>query len=122
MRRRPGYFGTLLTNLRRHDRGPSRDHRERLAGPHRGGRPGGRAPPLIPTDHRWGSVVVTIDRPERRNAVGLEPLVELRRAIDDARERQLRVLVLTGAGGTFCAGADLTEVESDGFFAALRSV
>jgi enoyl-CoA hydratase len=77
---------------------------------------------VIRTVHRWGSVVVTIDRPERRNAVDLDTLVELRRAIDEARERQVRVFVLTGEGGTFCAGADLTGVESDGFFAALRSV
>ena len=77
---------------------------------------------MIRAEHRWGYVVLTIDRPERRNAVDLETLVELRRAIDDARERQVRVLILTGAGGTFCAGADLTGVESDGFFAALRAV
>ena len=32
------------------------------------------------------------------------------------------MLVLNGAGGTFCAGADLTGVEGDGFFAALRGV
>jgi enoyl-CoA hydratase len=54
--------------------------------------------------------------------VDLETLVALRVAIDEARERQVRVLVLNGAGGTFCAGADLTGVESDGFFTALRSV
>jgi enoyl-CoA hydratase len=77
---------------------------------------------VIRAEHRWGSVVLTIDRPERRNAVDLDTLVELRVAIDEARERQVRVLVLTGAGGTFCAGADLTGVESDGFFAALRGV
>jgi enoyl-CoA hydratase len=77
---------------------------------------------VIRADHRWGYGLVTIDRPERRNAVDLETLVELRAAIDDARERQVRVLVLNGAGGTFCAGADLTGVESDGFTAALRSV
>lgn len=77
---------------------------------------------MIRADHRWGYAVVTIDRPERRNAVDLDTLLELRRAIDEARERQVRALILTGAGGTFCAGADLGGVESDGFFAALRAV
>ncbi len=77
---------------------------------------------MIRAEHRWGSVVLTIDRPERRNAVDLDTLVQLRTALDEARERQVRVVVLTGAGGTFCAGADLTGVESDGFFDALRSV
>ena len=65
-------------------------------------------------------MVVTMDRPERRNAVDLATLIELRDAI--ARARASRVLVLTGAGGTFCAGADLTGIESEGFVAALRDV
>ena len=62
---------------------------------------------MIRADHRWGYVVVTIDRPERRNAVDLDTLVELRRAIDEARERQVRALCSPAPGGTFCAGADL---------------
>ena len=77
---------------------------------------------MIRTDLRWGYGVVTIDRPERRNAVDLETLVALREAIDSAREREVRALVLTGAGGTFCAGADLTGVGVDGFAESLRRV
>ena len=53
-------------------------------------------------------VVVTIDRPEVRNAVDSDTAVQLvecfrRFAADD----ELRVAVLTGAGGNFCAGFDL---------------
>jgi enoyl-CoA hydratase len=77
---------------------------------------------VIHTDWRWGVGVVTIDRPERRNAVDHEALVALRAAIDEARDRSVRALVLTGASGTFCAGADLTGVEDEGFGQALRSV
>ena len=66
--------------------------------------------------------VVTIDRPERRNAVDHPTLVELRAALDEARERSVRAFVLTGAGGAFCAGADLTGVEGAGFAKALRAV
>ncbi len=77
---------------------------------------------MIRTDLRWGYGVVTIDRPERRNAVDLETLVALREAIDAAREREVRALVLTGAGGTFCAGADLNGVDVDGFTDSLRRV
>lgn len=65
---------------------------------------------------------VTLDRPERRNAVDLATLDELRAAIDQARAEGTRVLVLCGAGGTFCAGADLTGVEGQGFAAALTGV
>jgi enoyl-CoA hydratase len=66
--------------------------------------------------------VATLDRPERRNAVDLDTLIELRAVIDEARAEQARVLVLCGASGTFCAGADLTGVEGPGFGAALTGV
>jgi enoyl-CoA hydratase len=55
--------------------------------------------------------VVTIDRPERRNAVDAPTaaaLVEAFRRFDG--DASLSVAVLTGAGGTFCAGADLKAI------------
>ena len=55
--------------------------------------------------------VVTIQRPERRNAVDrptAEALAEAFRAFD--ADEALRVAVLTGAGGCFCAGADLRAI------------
>lgn len=53
-------------------------------------------------------VIVTLDRPERRNAVDFETGVRLRQAFEafEADDTAL-VAVLTGAGGAFCAGADL---------------
>lgn len=64
--------------------------------------------------------LVTIDRPERRNALNHEALEQLL----DAHRRSVnaRVLVLTGAGGHFCAGADLLSVEDGTFTALLRKV
>lgn len=55
-----------------------------------------------------GVAVITINRPEARNAVNLAVAQGIARAIDalDARP-DLRVGILTGAGGTFCAGMDL---------------
>lgn len=67
-------------------------------------------------------VVVTLDRPERRNALDHATLESLRDAITHAVDQRARVLVLTGAGGHFCAGADLTGVEDEGFVDLLRSV
>jgi enoyl-CoA hydratase len=64
-------------------------------------------------------VIVTIDRPERRNAVDHPTLLALRQAQLDAEARGARVLVLTGAPPAFCAGADLTGVESGAFTDAL---
>ena len=65
-------------------------------------------------------VIATIDRPERRNAVDHASLGALAAVIDQVATA--RVLVLTGGGGTFCAGADLTGVEDEGFGAALAAV
>ena len=59
--------------------------------------------------------VITIDRPERRNAVDRPTADALVRAFEqfDA-EHDASVAVLTGAGGAFCAGADLKAVSTGG--------
>ncbi|CAN5537785.1 enoyl-CoA hydratase [soil metagenome] len=67
-------------------------------------------------------VAVTIDRPERRNAVDREALDALHAAVVAATDDGARALVLSGSGGHFCAGADLTGVEDAGFGLALRAV
>ena len=55
---------------------------------------------------------ITIDRPDVRNAVDGPTAIELRDALDRFEaDDSLRVAVLTGAGGTFCAGADLSSVS-----------
>lgn len=78
-------------------------------------------PAVIRTDERGHVVVVTIDRPERRNALDHATLDALAVALD-AGDEHVRALVLTGAGGHFCAGADLRGVEDASFAEALRSV
>lgn len=56
---------------------------------------------------------ITIDRPARRNAVDLPTLAALRAAIDvAAADDAVRVVVLTGAGDAFCAGADLAATSA----------
>jgi len=66
--------------------------------------------------------VVTIDRPERRNAVDHITLERIGAELDTAIDDGARALVLHGAGGQFCAGADLTTVEDSGFVGLLRRV
>ena len=63
--------------------------------------------------------VVTIDRPERRNALDLETLEDIYLAVTKA---DLRVLVVRGAGGHFSAGADISGVEGADFGQALNRV
>jgi methylglutaconyl-CoA hydratase len=54
--------------------------------------------------------VVTLNRPERRNALTIELLAELQAAIKLASEQpHQRVLILRGAGAAFCTGLDLKE-------------
>jgi enoyl-CoA hydratase len=63
-----------------------------------------------------GVTIVTIDRQERRNAVDRDAAEAIRNAASAANG----VVVLTGAGGHFCAGADLTTLEDAGFAALVR--
>lgn len=54
--------------------------------------------------------IVTLNRPERRNALTIELLTELCVAINAASEQpEQRVLILRGAGAAFCTGLDLKE-------------
>lgn len=66
--------------------------------------------------------VITLDRPKRRNALDHETLAELTEALAAAAERPTRALVLTGAAGHFCSGADLTGVEDASFAELLQGV
>jgi enoyl-CoA hydratase/carnithine racemase len=53
--------------------------------------------------------IITLNRPEKRNALNLAAQAELRAALEDARE-DCKVLVITGAGTmAFCSGVDLSE-------------
>ncbi len=62
---------------------------------------------------RGGTAVVTLNRPERRNALSGRLLRELNAALLEADEHNaVHCVVLRGAGPHFCAGADLTEYSS----------
>jgi len=56
-------------------------------------------------------LVITLNRPERRNAISLDVRERLRDAfVEFERDAGLRVAILTGKGDTFCAGMDLAEI------------
>jgi len=60
-----------------------------------------------------GLGVVTIDRPEVRNALGLATVAELDRALDDALDADVAVLVVRGGGDrAFVSGGDLKELAT----------
>ena len=66
---------------------------------------------------RW----VTIERPERKNAIPSDGWPLLGRAFADFDGSDDRVMVLTGAGGDFCAGADLDSDRFDGSFSVTEA-
>jgi enoyl-CoA hydratase/carnithine racemase len=62
-----------------------------------------------------GIATVTLNRPAQRNAMNGAMLTGLRSAFDDLEARRdVRVVVVRGAGPAFCAGMDLKEMESRG--------
>ncbi|MCC7078638.1 MAG: crotonase/enoyl-CoA hydratase family protein [Acidimicrobiia bacterium] len=68
----------------------------------------------VRTERHDKILVVTIDRPEARNAVDRPTAAALEAAFAEFdRDSALSVAVLTGADGTFCAGADLKAIASD---------
>lgn len=57
------------------------------------------------------AAVVTLNRPQRRNALSLELMLELIAAFDEiARQREIRAVILAAAGKVFCSGHDLSEM------------
>ena len=55
--------------------------------------------------------IVTLNRPERRNALSLDLMRELIRCFDEiGRNREVRAVILAAAGKVFCSGHDLTEM------------
>jgi len=61
-------------------------------------------------ERKDGVVTVTMNRPERKNAANGKMLTELRATFEEVEDNpDDRCMVLTGAGGAFCSGADLSD-------------
>jgi len=56
--------------------------------------------------------IITLNRPEKRNALSFELLDELMAGLDEVEQSDAQVLIMTGAGKAFCAGMDLEELKS----------
>lgn len=71
-----------------------------------------RNEPVVLTADEDRIRIITLNRPEVRNAFDIAMRAELVRALEEAMaDDQVRVLVLTGAGGAFCAGGDISIME-----------
>ena len=66
--------------------------------------------PTVLVEKRDGYRVLTLNRPDRLNAISLALLEDMNATLDDvARDESCRALLITGAGRAFCSGQDLTE-------------
>ena len=71
--------------------------------------------PMLIREDRGPIAILTLNRPERRNALSRALVAELGDAVDKiATELGVRALILTGNGPTFCAGMDLKEASEAG--------
>jgi enoyl-CoA hydratase/carnithine racemase len=68
--------------------------------------------PVLLSGDCGGVRTLTLNRPDRKNAINPQLWVELADALREAaRDSELRALVITGAGGAFCSGADISNPE-----------
>jgi methylglutaconyl-CoA hydratase len=61
--------------------------------------------------HDAGVATITLNRPEKRNAINYELIEELLAALDEVATSPSLVLILTGAGKAFCSGMDLENLK-----------
>lgn len=59
-----------------------------------------------------GIATVTLNRPDKRNAISYELIEDLRAALDEVANSSALVLILTGAGKAFCSGMDLDNLKA----------
>ena len=63
------------------------------------------------TDLQAATLTISLNRPERANAFNFEMIQALREALKTAAtDENIRCVVLTGEGSSFCAGHDITEM------------
>jgi len=61
--------------------------------------------------HQGPAAIVTLNRPERRNALSLELMQDLIAALDEiGRNREIRAVILAASGKVFCSGHDLGQM------------
>jgi methylglutaconyl-CoA hydratase len=62
--------------------------------------------------YQSGVAQITLNRPDKRNALSFQLLDELTGALDEIQQSAAQVMILTGAGKAFCAGMDLEELKT----------
>lgn len=68
--------------------------------------------PTIQLVYDGSLATITLNRPEKRNAISFELIDDLLRALDEVAKSDAIVLILTGAGKAFCSGMDLDNLKA----------
>jgi len=70
---------------------------------------------VLSVDIENATAIVTLNRPEKKNAITMEMRIQLWQAFEDIAENdEVRAVILTGAGSDFCAGMDVGEMGGGG--------
>src|SRR6266566_6938769 len=67
---------------------------------------------MIQLAHEGGVATITLNRPEKRNAISFDVIDDLLRALDEVAKSDAIVLILTGAGKAFSSGMDLDNLKA----------
>ena len=59
-----------------------------------------------------GVATITLNRPDKRNAISFELIDDLLRGLDEVDKSRAQVLIITGAGKAFCSGMDLDDLKA----------
>nr|HIL76695.1 enoyl-CoA hydratase [Rhodospirillales bacterium] len=79
-------------------------------------------PPLL-REVTDGICTLTLNRPDKRNALSSELLGELQRAFDNiASDKTIKVIILAGNGPIFSSGHDLKEMRKDSSYSAMHTL
>ena len=74
-------------------------------------------------ENRGGARILTLNRPQSRNALSDELLAALHSALESAaKDDSVRAIIIAGAGTAFCAGHDLREVRAKNGYADYRDL
>jgi methylglutaconyl-CoA hydratase len=67
---------------------------------------------FVQVKHAKGVQTITLNRPEKRNALSPELIEEITQALDETATCDCGVVILTGAGSAFCAGLDMEHLQT----------
>jgi methylglutaconyl-CoA hydratase len=67
--------------------------------------------PTIRLTYEGKIAIITLNRPDKRNAISFELIDDLMKALDEVAKSEATVLILTGAGKAFCSGMDLDNLK-----------